>query len=461
MFVSKVPPTATGSTDGLYGTQRLQAVLAITAALGLATLDTAITNTALPTIAADLGADAAASVWIVSAYQISVVAALLPLAALGDIIGYRRVYIVGLVLFIATSLACGLAWDLPSLVVARALQGLGAAAIMSVTTALVRHVYPSHMLGSGLGKNALVVALSFTVGPTLASCILWVDSWHWLFLINVPIGIGALILCRALPHTPRASHRFEAGPALLSAGFFSLLVLAINDAAHLESWPRVALELLGSLACAVILVRRQAGHPAPMLAVDLFQRPAFSLSAITAMFTFATQGLAFVSLPFLLQANGQSQVETGFLMTPWPAVVAIMGPIAGQLSDRYPPGALGGIGLVLLSAGMASLALMPTDPSIPDMIWRMALCGAGFGFFQSPNLRALMTSAPIARSGGASGVVSSARLLGQASGAALVALCFHLFQGGGPEFALWVGCVFALVASVASFLRLAPALHRS
>ena len=460
MFVSKVPPAATVSTDGLHGTQRLQAVLAISASLGLATLDTAITNTALPAIAADLGADAAASVWIVSAYQISVVAALLPLAALGDIIGYRRVYIVGLVLFIATSLACGLAWDLPSLVVARALQGLGAAAIMSVTTALIRHVYPARMLGSGLGKNALVVALSFTIGPTVASCILWLGSWHWLFLVNVPIGIGALILCRALPHTPRAAHRFEWGPAILSAGFFSLLVLAINDASHLEQWWRVTLELLGSLVCAVILVRRQAGHPAPMLAVDLFRRPAFSLSAITATFTFATQGLAFVSLPFLLQANGQSQVATGFLMTPWPAVVAIMGPIAGRLSDRYPPGALAGFGLVLLSAGMASLALMPANPSIPDMMWRMALCGAGFGFFQSPNLRALMTGAPVARSGGASGVVSSARLLGQASGAALVALCFHLFQGGGPEVALWIGCVFALVASVASLLRLAPTLHR-
>lgn len=461
MIVSKTPPIAIEPTDGLQGAQLLQAVLAISTSLGLATLDTAITNTALPTIAADLGADAAASVWVISAYQILVVAALLPLAALGDIVGYRRVYIAGLVLFIATSLACGLAWSLPSLVVARAFQGLGAAAIMSVNTALIRHIYPSRMLGIGFGNNALVVAVSFTIGPTLASCILWLGSWHWLFLINVPIGIVALILCRSLPHTPRASHRFEAGPGLLAAGFFSLLVLAINDAAHLEPWWRVALELIGSLACAAILIRRQAGHPAPMLAVDLFRRPAFSLSAITAIFSFATQGLAFVSLPFLLQANGQSQVETGFLMTPWPVAIAIMGPIAGRLSDRYSPGMLCGIGLVLLSAGMASLALMPVDPSIPDMIWRMALCGAGFGFFQSPNLRALMTSAPLARSGGASGVVSSARLLGQASGAALVALCFHLLQGGGPELALWIGCMFALIASVASFLRLAPAVHRS
>ncbi|MFG1396188.1 MFS transporter [Roseixanthobacter pseudopolyaromaticivorans] len=461
MFVTKVPQAPAMPGDGLQGAQRFQASLAIFIAVGMASLDTAITNTALPTIAADIGADAASSIWVVTTYQMAMVAALLPLAALGDIVGHRRVYLAGLALFTVTSLACGLAWSLPSLVVARALQGLGAAAIMSVNSALIRHIYPTRMLGRGLGTNALVVALGFTIGPTVASGILWVTSWHWLFLINVPAGLAGLFFsARALPVTPRAAHRFELMAALLSAAFFTLLVLGIGQASHLGPWSLVGLEIGGAIACVAVLLRWQAGHPAPMLAVDLFRRPVFALSAVTSACSFTTQGLAFVALPFLLQTQlGHSQVATGFLMTPWPAVVAVMAPIAGRLSDRYAPGLLGGIGLLMLCGGMATLALLPAAPSTFDIVWRMVLCGAGFGFFQSPNLKALMTSAPPQRSGGASGIVAAARLLGQATGAALVALCFHLARDGGPELALWLGAGFALFASLASFLRLLSAPH--
>lgn len=161
-------------------------------------------------------------------------------------------------------------------------------------------------------------------------------------------------------------------------------------------------------------MRRQAGHPAPILAVDLLRRPLFALSAATAVCAFAAQALAFVSLPFLFQTVlGYTQVHTGFLITPWPVVVAFMAPIAGRLSDRYPAGMLGGVGLALLALGMASLALLPAAPSAWDISWRMALCGAGFGFFQSPNLRAIMTSAPPSRAGGASGMIGTVRLLGR------------------------------------------------
>src|SRR3984957_917754 len=172
--------------NGSPNRERLQALAAISVAVAMATLDTAITNTALPTIAADIGSDGASAVWVVNAYQLVMVATLLPLASLGEIVGHRRVYIAGLLLFTATSLACGFAWSLPSLVAARALQGLGAASIMSVNTALIRFVYPAKMLGRGVGFNALVVGVAFTLGPTVASAILSVTTWHWLFLINVP-----------------------------------------------------------------------------------------------------------------------------------------------------------------------------------------------------------------------------------------------------------------------------------
>jgi DHA2 family multidrug resistance protein-like MFS transporter len=442
--------------DGLPAGQRGKAFLAIGITVALATLDTSITNTALPGIASNLHAEAASSIWVINAYQLAVLAAILPVASLGEVWGHRNVYTAGLVLFTLTSLACGFAWSLPSLVLARALQGLGAAAVMSVNTALIRFIFPMNMLGRGVGLNALVVAIAFTLGPTVASAILSIATWHWLFLVNVPAGVVAIVLSlQNLPTTPRAARDFDVVAALLCAGLFAFLILAIGGAAQGDSSASTLIDLALAAGCGALLFWRQAHDVAPMLPIDLFREPLFALSALTAICSFAAQGLAFVSLPFLLQHNlGHNQVETGFLMTPWPALVAVMAPIAGRLSDRYPPGLLGGIGLVMLSIGMASLALLPTHPSTADLMWRLVLCGAGFGFFQSPNLRAIMTSAPAQRSGGASGTVATARLLGQTSGAALVALCFHLWHDEGPWLALWIGCCFSLGGSVASFLRL-------
>jgi len=456
MHSPEIGSTVAAPMDGLVGARRLKAILGVSAAIGLATLDAAITNTALPTIANDLQTTEASAIWIVTAYQIAVMAALLPLASLGDIIGHRRVYVTGIYIFTLTSLVCGLAWSLPVLVVARALQGVGAAAIMSGNTALIRYIYPARSFGHGLGRNALVVATCFTLGPTVASAILSVATWHWLFLVNVPVGIAAIVSSYgSLPETPHSGHRFEWLPALLSVGVLGLLSLGIGHAAQFQPWPLWGGEVAGAVLCVLALLRLQAGHPAPILPSDLFRRPLFTLSALTACASFSAQGLAFVSLPFLLQSDlGHSQVETGFLITPWPAVVAIMGPIAGRLSDRYPPAILAGFGLLLLGCGLTALATIGANPSALDIGWRMALCGAGFGFFQSPNLKSIMTSAPPSRSGGASGIVAAARLLGQASGAALVAFCFHIAGPAGPHYALWLGCAFAFTGCVFSFLRL-------
>ncbi|MGH8780169.1 MFS transporter [Paraburkholderia sp.] len=440
-----------------------RAMAAIMLAVALATLDTAIANTALPTIAADLHAAPAASVWIINAYQLAMVATLLPLAALGDIIGHRRIYISGIALFTLASLACSLADTLPLLAAARVLQGLGASAIMSVNAALIRVLYPPHRLGRGLGLNALIVGVSFAVGPTVASLILSVAAWPWLFAVNVPLGVLALVFALpALPHTTRGAHQFDRVAAIFNVITFAALIFALGEAAQRAPTHVVLIAAAITIVFGVLLIRREAGHPAPMLPVDLFKLPVFTLSAVTAVCSFATQGLAFVSLPFYFEGVlHRSQVETGFLMTPWPVVVALAAPIAGRLSDRYPPGLLGAIGLAVLCGGMVSLALLPPYPQVIDIAIRMSICGAGFGFFQSPNLKALMASAPPERSGGASGIIATARLLGQTTGAALVALSFGIAGRHGPTLALATGAVFAGAASIASGLRLFAPSHRA
>jgi DHA2 family multidrug resistance protein-like MFS transporter len=446
------PPIA----DGLPANRRRWAVAAIFTALAMASLDTAIANIALPTIAADLKVSPADVVWVVNVYQIALVATLLPLGALGEIVGHQRIYLAGLILFTLASLGCALAWSLPSLLAARVLQGLGASGLMSVNSALIRFVYPSRMFGRGIGHNALVVGTAFTFGPTIASGILAFGPWPWLFAINIPFGLVAIAIgMRTLPRTPRAGHAFDFLGASLAAICLGLFILGIGSAAHKASIALVMAELFGAVAIGLFVIRRQADHPAPMLPIDLFRRPMFALSAATAVCSFAVQGLAFVSLPFYFEdILHRTQVETGFFMTPWPLVVALMAPVGGRLSDRHPAGLLGGLGLVLLAIGMVLLATLPPSPGILNIVWRMVICGLGFGFFQTPNLRAIMSSAPSARSGGASGIVATARLTGQTTGAALAALCFALFGRDGATMALALGAGFAATGSVMSFLRL-------
>jgi DHA2 family multidrug resistance protein-like MFS transporter len=442
--------------DGLPPELRRWAVAAIFTALAMASLDTAIANIALPAIAADLHVSPAEVVWVVNVYQIALVATLLPLGALGEIVGHQRIYLGGLLLFTLASLGCALAWSLESLLVARTLQGLGASGLMSVNTALVRFVYPTRMLGRGFGHNALVVATAFTLGPTIASGILAFAPWPWLFAVNLPFGVIALLIgLKTLPSTPRAAHAFDFAGAALAAGCLGLFITGIGSAAHKASTGLVSGELAAAVLLGWILTRRHADHPAPMLPIDLFRRPMFALSAATAVCSFAVQGLAFVSLPFYFEdVLLRTQVETGFFMTPWPLVVAIMAPIGGRLSDRYPVGILGGIGLALLGVGMVLLATLPTSPGVANIVWRMVICGIGFGFFQTPNMKALMSSAPAHRSGSASGIVATARLTGQTAGAALAALCFALAGHDGATLALALGAGFAALGSVMSFLRL-------
>jgi len=445
--------------DGLPPNERIWAIVTLSLGVGMSSLDTAIANTALPAMAAQLHATPADSVWIVNAYQLAMVATLLPIAALGETIGYRRVYVAGMALFTLASLGCALAWSLPALIVARLFQGLGAAALMGVNTALLRTVYPAKLHGRGFGNNALVVAIGFALGPSLASLILAVSSWEWLFGINVIPGIAAFFIARrALPESPRSSHRVDAVAGIFNVIAFSIAVLALGDAAHRVGLRTLLPEAFIALLFFVLLVRRQKGHPAPLLPVDLFRRPLFSLSVMTSICTFAAQALAFVSLPFYFEsALGRSPIETGFLMTPWPVMVGVMAPVAGRLSDRYSPGLLGGLGLLILGSGLVALLGMPHDPSALDIGWRMAVCGVGFGFFQAPNLKAIMGSAPPQRAGSASGMVATARLIGQSTGAALVAFCLTISIARGSWYALGLAAAFAFAASVASFSRLVVA----
>jgi DHA2 family multidrug resistance protein-like MFS transporter len=439
--------------DGLPTPRRYWAIAAILLAITMAVLDGAIANVALPAIARDLNASPAASIWVVSAYQLAIVVSLLPFASLGDILGYRRVFQAGLLVFTLASLGCSLSGSLVGLTLARILQGFGAAALMSVNAALVRFTYPHRLLGRAIGINALTVALSSATGPTVASAILSAAEWPWLFAINLPTGLLALLIAnKALPHTERSRNPFDLASALLNALTFGLLIVGAEG---LSSDPRRgALALAGGLAAGVVLVRRQLSRTSPLVPVDLLRIPVIAFSVTASICSFSAQMLAFVSLPFYFQnVLGRSQVETGLLMTPWPVAVAVMAPIAGRLADRISAAILCGVGSVILSAGLTLLALLPPHAASSTIACGMALCGVGFGFFQSPNNRAMLSAAPKARSGGAGGMQATARLLGQTCGATLVAVAFRTFSSHGATVALGGGACFAALAAVVSTFR--------
>src|SRR5580704_16007806 len=355
--------------DGLPVPRRYWAIAAIVLSICMSVLDSTITNIALPTIARDFRASPAASIWVVNAYQLAILVVLLPLASLGEVVGYRRISHAGLI------------------------QGLGAAGIVSVNAALVRFTYPHRYLGRAIGINAFVVATSAALGPTIASAVLAVAQWRWLFGINVPLGLITIAIARyALPDPERTQRPLNHVGALLYAGMFGLVLSGLQSLAHHSATALALAQIAGGALLGAALVQRELGRDAPLIPFDLLKVRLFRLSLAASICAFIGQMSALVALPFEIQRLGHTAVETGLYMTPWPVALAVTAPIAGRLADRYPAGLLGGAGLLVMAVGLALLAFFPATGSAFGFIWRMALCGFGFGLFQSPNNHAILSS---------------------------------------------------------------------
>lgn len=443
--------------DGLPPAQRRRAVASVLLVIGISVLLAAQVNVALPGIARDLAAEPATAVWIVNAYQLAVVATLLPFAALGDRVGHRRVFLAGTAVFGLASAACALAPSLPVLIAARLAQGLGGAAAMSVQPALLRFSYPHAQLGRAIGNTAMVVAISTAAGPSVAAAVLAVADWPWMFAANLPLALLGLAL--AAPSLPRDAAtrsalggRFDALAAALNAAAFGLVFVGLYG---LAARPVLGLlALCGGIAAGVALVRREHGAPAPLLPLDLLRVRVIGLAVSASVCNFAAQMMAFIALPFLLQHDlGRDQVETGLLITPWAIAVAVMAPLAGRLSDRFSTATLCAIGGALTAVGLALLAAMPRTVGVAGFIALVALCGVGFGLFQTPNNRAMLGAAPRARSGGAGGLQGTARLSGQTLGSTLVALTFLAAPQVAPAAALAFGAAFGLAGGAVSLAR--------
>ncbi|MBO9499072.1 MAG: MFS transporter [Novosphingobium sp.] len=441
-------------TDAWDRRRRL-AALTIALAVTVSVFDGVMLNATLPSIAAQLHATPAEAIWVVNAYQLAAAAVLLPLGKAADIYGHKHAYLGCILVFGLASLGCALSQDLPTLAAWRFLQGCGGAGIMGITNAMIRIIYPEAQFVRGVALNSLLVAMGLAAGPTIASLLVTLAGWRWLFLVNLPI-VAALLAVgwSALPAGKPTGHRFDFVSAALSMAMFGLLLLALDSGAHSTVVVLPAMLALGGIGAGALLLRRQAGMAMPLFPVDMLRIRLFGLSVATMFAASAAQLLAYVVLPFHFQVDlGRSQVETGLLFLPWPLALAVAAPLAARISDRLAAATQCAAGLGLFAIGLVLLALLERGAGFADIAWRMALCGFGYGLSQPANSRTLMTSAPQGRLGSASVMGASARVTGQACGAAVAALLFRLMPESGRMAALLVAAAFAALGVAFSLSR--------
>ncbi len=447
---------ANDADSGLQGPRRNVAIAAVLAAMVLAVLDATIVNVALPSMARSLHVAPGMSVWIVTAYQTALVMGLLPCAALGESLGYRRVFTMGVVLFTAASALCALSPSLAWLVAARFLQGLGGAAIMALGIALLRLVVPQRQLGAAIGWNALAVALTSAAGPTIGAVLLSGASWPWLFALNLPLGGLVLLASRALPDLAGTSRPLDKLSVALNAGAFASLVVG---AEVLVERPGMAAALLAAAAISLTaLIRREMPREAPLIPLDLLRAGSFRISVVASVCCFAGMTMGLMALPFYLQHSlGQDTLMIGLYMTPWPLTVAIAAPLVGHLSNRVSTAWLCATGGAFLAVGLASTSVWPLHDNALPLVPLTMLCGLGFGLFQVPNNRNMFLSAPSERAGAAGGMQATARLAGQTAGGIVMSLLFTVAPvESAPRVGLGIGAMLTLAAGLVSLLRVRP-----
>ncbi len=444
----------------------------VAVALGtiLTVLDGTIANVALPTLARELHVSNAASIWVVNAFQLAVTMTLFSTAALGDIVGYTTLFRIGLTIFTIASLGCALAPSLPILVTMRVAQGIGASCVMAIAPALYRAIYPRAMLGRALAISAITVAASASAGPAIGGTILGIAGWPWLFALNIPIGVLALLWgALTLPKSPpsRSIRSFDTMSGFAAALGLGALVYSVDGFARHDSALAIAAEVGVAAIAGTICFRRGLGQAFPLLPIDLFRRGIFALSALTSICTYIAQGFAYVALPFFFQsALGVDPFHAGILLTSWPLAVVVAAPLAGRLTEHFSTAILATIGLIVMGTGLVLWATISAHPTTFDIVIRGIVTGLGFGFFQTPNNRELLGSAPRERSGSASGVLATVRLLGQTLGAAATAVIFsvvgraHIGALSGAEVhaavtvALWIASASAILGAGVSAARL-------
>lgn len=390
----------------------------------MSALDGSVVNTILPVLQTSFDSNIATIEWVVTVYLLVVSSLLLTVGRLGDMNGNKRVYTLGFVIFLLGSALCGLAGSPTGLILARALQAIGAAMLFANSPAILTKVFPAQQRGRALGLQATMTYLGLTVGPSLGGWLTEQFSWRAVFYINIPVGLLALALSlRFIPADRKTDgkERFDlVGAALFGVGLVALL-LGLNQGA---TWGWHSLPTLGLLGTAVgLLVGFMAWErkqPAPMLDLGLFRSRTFSTAVSSALLSYMCLYAVIFLLPYyLIHGRDFSPAQAGLILTAQPIVMALIAPISGSLSDKIGSRLLTALGMLTVSGGMVMLSFVGASSPTGQIIAGLAVVGLGMALFASPNNSALMGSAPGHRRGIAAGMLATARNVGMVLGIGL------------------------------------------
>jgi len=431
-------------------------------ALFMVTLDNLVVTTALPSIRVDLKADLASLGWVVNAYTLSFAVLLLPAAALGDRLGRKRVFAGGLVAFTFASAAAALAPSSGALIAARAFQGASAAFVMPLSLTLLSEAFPAGSRGLALGIWSGVSGLGVALGPLAGGAVVEGISWHWIFWLNVPIGLVLVPLAAArLTESHGPGRRLDGrGLALAASGLFGLVFGIVKAADYGWTSTTVLASGLAGVALLVAFVAWELRAPEPMLPMRFFRSRGFTAtSGVTIAMFFGTFGSIFLLAQFFQTVQGYSPLQAGLRTLPWTGVTILVAPVAGILSDRIGSRPLMTLGLSLQAGAMALLALVST-PDVPyaQLIGPFAMAGAGMALVFAPAANAVLSSVRPQEAGQASGATNTFREIGGALG---VSVLSTVFAGAGSyaspaaytdgmTSAIWVGAAVLAAGAVAA-----------
>ncbi len=405
----------------------------------LATIDGSIVNIALPTLVDSLSTDFATVQWVVLSYLLTLSTLLLSVGRLGDIRGKKRIYGAGFIVFTVGSLLCGISNSVYMLIAMRVLQGIGAAMILALGPAIITEAFPANERGKSLGLIGSIVSIGIITGPVLGGLILGRLSWHWIFFVNLPVGLlGIWMVRRYVPDIPpNAGKTFD----YLGAGalFISLLTLLLGLTFGQQmgfSEPIVIALLSAWLVFLALFIITELRVQEPMIDLRLFRNGLFSINLITGFLTFVAISGTILLLPFYLQNVRGLNIQTvGLMLMVTPIALGIVAPLSGSLSDRIGSRPVTVVGLIVLVFGYLSMSTLGADTSLFGYVLRLFPIGLGMGIFQSPNNSAIMGAVPKRALGVASSLLAETRTLGSVVGVAVLGAIWAtraITYNGGP-----------------------------
>ncbi len=407
--------------------QRYKVLAAVMLGGIMGPIDASIVNVILPSITGFFDAPIATGQWVPQVYLLTISSLLLFFGRLGDILGYKRVYLAGLASFVLASGLCGLAPSIHWLIAFRALQGIGAGMMMSVPFAILTAVFPPHERGRALGINAISISAGLALGPTLGGLLTSLWSWRLAFLINIPIGIAGLLWARkVIPNLKGQPGRIDiAGAVSAFICLFSFLYF-INQVQSKGMGLITGIAITTAVIAGACFLYIENRTPQPMVNLGLFRNRTFTLGTISSLLNFASQYILVFLTPFYLQrVVHYSPDKVGLLMTCFPLAVMVVAPFSGALSDRLGTRELAVAGAAICAAALLAMAFLPVTAPALAIGWRLALFGLGTGMFQSPNNSAVMGSVPRPHLGIASGIMGTARNTGMVMGIAAAGLVLY------------------------------------